>query len=184
MYFDALDIWNRMSAASILHVAPEQKIAERILLCGPKLYIKGDLNPNPETVLVDVTDLTYPNGTFDFVLCNHVLEHVPEDERAISEVFRVLRGGGAAILQTPFSPVLSHSFCEPRVNSDRLRNVFYGQEDHVRIYGTDLFEKITKAGFLTQIRHHDELLSHIDPDVYGVNKREPLIFAFKPHDPA
>ena len=184
MYFDALDLWSRMPAASILHIAPEAKMAERISRCGPKLYIKGDLSPTGDTVRVDVTDLHYPDGSFDFVICNHVLEHVPEDERAISELFRVLRSGGGAVLQTPFSRKLTRSFCDPKVNTDRLRNLYYGQEDHVRVYGTDLFEKIGKAGFVAQIRQHEEVLSQIDASLYGVNPKEPFIFALKPDGPA
>jgi ubiquinone/menaquinone biosynthesis C-methylase UbiE len=127
-----------------------------------------------------VTKIQYPDSHFDIVICNHVLEHVPDDRRALSELFRVLKPGGLAILQTPYSSVLTNSFSDPAIDTNELRYVCYGQEDHVRIYGRDFFARIEEAGFQMRLRTHEECLSDLDASYFGVNPMEDLILAAKP----
>ena len=179
MYFDALNLWDRFREAAVLHIAPESHLAERIYQHAPKLYVRGDLAPDPGTEMLDVTAIPYPAYHFDFVVCNHVLEHVLDDRRACSELFRVTKQGGCAVLQTPYSPVLQNSFVDPAIDTDALRNRYYAQEDNVRLYGRDLFARITEAGFRLDLKTHRECLSGFDSSYYGVNPAEELIFAVK-----
>ena len=140
----------------------------------------ADLNPRTVDVrAIDVCRVPFADNTFDVIICNHVLEHVPDDQKALSELFRVLKPTGFAVLQTPYSSLLENSFCDPGINTDQLRNRFYGQEDHVRYYGRDLFRKMQEAGFCLQLTRHNDVLSDIDPLFYGVNPREDLILAEK-----
>jgi SAM-dependent methyltransferase len=181
MYFDKLNLWARVTGSSVIHFAPEDKLAQRIMSQKPALYVKADLFPNsPGVERIDITAIPRPGESFDLLICNHVLEHVHDDRRALSEIFRVLKPGGNAILQTPFSFFLSNTFCDPSINTDALRNRYYAQEDHVRLYGRDLFTRIEGSGLSLRLRTHAQCLSDFDASIYGVNAREDLILAVKP----
>jgi len=180
MYFDQLGLWDTIRKGAVLHIAPEGRLREAITRLKPREYVQGDISPmNPEVQRIDVTAINYPDEHFDTIICNHVLEHVPDDRRAMKELHRVLKRGGWAVMQVPFSTLLAHSFEDPNINSDALRNTFYGQEDHVRLYGQDLFERLREAGFGVELRNHETVLGDLDPQVYGVNPREDLILLTK-----
>ena len=94
---------------------------------------------------------------------------------------RVLKVGGIAVLQTPFSPILSRTFSDPGIVSDVARLHAYGQEDHARLYGKDIFERFESAGLKSHVTWHNEIISDLDPAVEGVNVAEPfLMFTRKP----
>lgn len=180
MYFDKLNLWEKIKNKHVLHFAPEKHLSLLISRQDPSLYIKADLFPNsPEILKVDITSIPFKDQSFDVIICNHVLEHVTDDTLALSELFRVLKPGGIAVLQTPFSILLENSICDPRLNSNELRKYFYGQEDHVRVYGHDLFYKIRKAGFNLCIKTHSDILSEFNADLFAVNLREDLILVGK-----
>jgi SAM-dependent methyltransferase len=130
----------------ILHIAPERRLS-RILSKRKNIdYVSGDLNPTRAQVRVDLTKIDFPDASFDVVICNHVLEHIPQDKIAMAEILRILRPGGWAMLQVPISPAIATredlSVTDPQ---ERLR--LYGQDDHVRIYGRDYAERLESAGF-------------------------------------
>jgi SAM-dependent methyltransferase len=133
---------------------------------------------------IDVTRIPYGDASFDWVLCNHVLEHVPDDALALREIRRVLRPGGTAVLQTPFASGLEKSLEDAgEIGTDAKRTEFYGQEDHVRLYGRDLFERIQAAGFRLELKTHGECLPDADAARCGVNRDEPLFLCVKPEAP-
>ena len=150
--------------------------------CAPKRYVKGDLNPTrPGVEQMDVTRLPMKEKSFDFVICNHVLEHVHDDMKALGELFRVLKPGGDAILQTPYAPKLQQTReHDAAIASEADYLEFYGQEDHVRLYGMDLLDRIFEAGFDLRLQKHSAVLAHIDCERAGVNPEEPLFVAHKP----
>lgn len=179
MYFDRLKYWPLLKGRT-LHIAPEQTIAQRILTLEPIEYVRGDLHPsNPDIIPLDISNLNFSDNHFDFIICNHVLEHVRELNEGLSELFRVLKPGGIAILQTPYSDLLHRTIEDPGINTDELRLFFYCQEDHVRLFGKDLFEKIQLVGFCVSVVSHYEILPDLDHAVYGVNPEESLIKAHK-----
>lgn len=181
MYFDRLDLWAKIRDGDVLHFAPECHLPTRITQHHPASYVKADLTPSsPEVQPIDITQIPFDDNSFDLIICNHVLEHVPDDRRALSELFRVLRPGGWEILQTPYSDLLQNSFCDTALNTDELRRRFYGQEDHVRVYGRDLFQRIEEAGFEVHIKTHVHILTDIDASFWGVNPKENLILVTKP----
>jgi len=180
MYLDRLDLWSTLTDAAVLHFAPEEHIKARIEKHNPGIYVKGDLYPpSPDIQRIDITDIPYPDASFDVVFCSHVLEHIPDDEKALRELFRVLKPGGWAVLQTPYFPILQNSFSDPALNTDELRRLYYGQNDHVRIYGRDLFLKIESVGFTLQTKSHTQVLSDIDANYYGVDPTEELMLVTK-----
>ena len=153
----------------------------RIAETNPAEYIQADFNPrSPEVRKTDITRIPLEDDRFDLVVANHVLEHVPDDAKALSEVYRVLKPGGVAILQTPYAALLHNTFSDPGIASDEERLHLYGQEDHVRIYGQDLFARIEGAGFTLRREKHSELLPDVDVRRHCVNPEEDLILAVKP----
>jgi len=182
LYFDRFRVWETLAGASVLHVAPEKWLARRIASCHPAKYVRGDLMPSREGVeKIDVTNIPYAAASFDWVLCNHVLEHVPDDAKALRELWRVLKPGGKAVLQTPFASGLEKTLEDNQeINTDAKRLEFYGQEDHVRLYGRDLFDRIRAAGFQLELKKHNECLPDIEAARYGVNRDEPFFLCVKP----
>jgi SAM-dependent methyltransferase len=174
-YLRESGLLDKMRGKSILHFAPEPRLAPVIEQAGPARLVRGDLFPAaPGIEKIDMLAISYPDESFDFVLANHVLEHVADEARALSELRRVLKPGGFAILQTPFSNVLEHTICDPGVRTTEARLQLYGQEDHVRLYGRDIFDRFAAAGFASRVMGHDEALPGIDPGRFGVNRNEPF----------
>jgi hypothetical protein len=182
MYFDTKNVWEKITNRGILHFAPERHLSKRIDLCYPEKYIKADLFPNNESIEThDITNLSFANESFDVVIANHVLEHVKSDMAAMSEIIRVLKPGGLAILQTPYSETLSTSVEDPAIISDKEKLEAYGQEDHVRLYGRDFFDKLKHAGFLSLVCSHEQVLPLLSSKIYGVNPKEPFMCFQKPY---
>ncbi len=180
MYFDRLCLWKRVKGKRILHIAPEELFSVRIQNAQPHVYIRGDLNPTGEGIQrIDVTQIPFDSDSFDMVICNHVLEHVPDDLAALKEFHRVLCDTGVAILQTPYSMLLENEFCDPAIDSNELRERFYGQCDHVRVYGNSLFKRMREVGFIVNRHSHTDVLSDISAETYGVNSKEDLILCSK-----
>ena len=141
----------------ILHVAPEQ-CYYNFFKKHFKNYITVDLNSPPAEYKADVCDMPFDSNSFDFILCNHVLEHVYDDELAIIELRRVLKKNGMAILQVPLNLNLNKTIDGRDINDIKKRNELFGQYDHLRIYGVDFFDKIKNHGFkVNRIRYCDNL---------------------------
>ena len=143
------DIYDR--DVRILHVVPKKDLA-RVFLAHDNIdYTCGALFPERlaefDAVKVDITDIPFPDADFDVVICNHVLEHVPDDKTAMGELFRVVKPGGFAVLQVPLALNLETTLEDPAVIEEKDRKRVYGQKDHVRLYGLDYFHKLENAGF-------------------------------------
>jgi len=181
MFFDKLSLWKEFSNAVILHVAPERNLPIQIKKMKPTKYIMGDISPkDSEVKRLDITNIDFQDNYFDFVICNHVLEHVLDYSKAMREIFRVLKNNGKAILQTPFSTILSSTLEDPNICTDELRLKFYGETNHYRLFGSDLFSYLNKAGFKLNIIKNDKLFSRYECNYHGVNYKEDLILVEKP----
>jgi len=136
----------------------------------PSEYVMADLSPaEPTIVRMDICAIPFENSYFDTVIANHVLEHVVDDAKAISEITRVLRPRGHAILQTPFSRKLSTTLEIDAIASPTARLQLYGQEDHVRLFGADLVSRIEANGLTSRVEQHADILPDIEVERYGVN---------------
>lgn len=181
LYIEALNLGKRLEAAKVLHVAPEKTLRKFILDQQPSAYLAADLARKPFiNSQMNVENLAVPSNAIDVVIANHVLEHIENLDAALSEFFRVLKPGGVAILQTPYSETLCSTFSDPGINNDEGRLEAYGQEDHLRLFGRDVFNRITEAGFLSRVLRHEEALAHVDSKRWGINPREPLFLFEKP----
>lgn len=175
MYMRADGTLPRLRGQAVLHFAPEKRLSRFIANAEPARYVRADLFPNsPDVERVDMLAMQFDDGSFDCVIANHVLEHVSDVPRALSEIRRVLKPGGVAILQTPYSAKLHRTWEDKGIDDYSTRLQAYGQEDHVRLFGRDIFEQITAAGFESRVRCHSELLADVDPLAMGVNPDEPF----------
>lgn len=152
MNFIISEIITAKQLENILHIAPEKLISDFLISKLPNSnIIAGDKFPESSNILsIDITKLRFDNEFFDLIVCSHVLEHVKDDDIAISELFRVLRPGGIIIAPIPYSEIIYSSISEPRqVNySKEKRLSLFGQEDHVRLYEKDDYiSKFKKSGF-------------------------------------
>lgn len=179
MYIDTLSLWKELTGR-VLHFAPEKHLSRKIEGIQAEKYVKADLYSEDKAVeKIDITAIPYPDDYFNFLICNHVLEHIDALETALSEIYRVLNKGGMAILQTPYSSILANSFQDKNINTDILREKFYGQNDHVRVFGQDLFDKLEAIGFTLKLQKHKDVLSAFDSVKFGVNRDENLILVEK-----
>ncbi len=140
---------------NLLHFAPEQCFlyrfreiyTERGQSGENSNYTTTDLESPIADVKADICDLPFAADSYDFILCNHVLEHIPDDHKAMSELYRVLKPGGTAILQIPLDMSREQTFEDDSITDRAERARIFGQYDHVRVYGMDYFERLRKVGF-------------------------------------
>jgi predicted SAM-dependent methyltransferase len=131
----------------VLHFAPEQAFY-RIFRNQSNLdYTTTDLLSPLADVKADICYLPFSDNQYDMILCNHVLEHIPDDTKAMQEIYRVLKPGGMAILQIPQDLNRATTFADDSIVNQKERAAIFGQYDHVRIYGRDYFEKLRNIGF-------------------------------------
>lgn len=131
----------------VLHVAAEPCFARRLGDRPGTHYITADRAASGADVCVDLTGVAFADDSFDVILCSHVLEHIPDDASAMSGLFHVLRPGGWAMVQVPLDETREHTFEDPAVTDPAERDRLFGQWDHVRIYGRDYADRLTRAGF-------------------------------------
>lgn len=158
----------------LLHMAPELSL-QNIFEKSDIQYFSADIASPLAKFKMDILDIQFPDNFFDAVMCNHVLEHIIDDNRAMSELYRVLKPGGWAILQVPISLVLQKTFEDSTVTSPKDREKIFGQFDHVRLYGLDYKERLEKVGF----KVHLKKLSHAMNQNLGVSDEENLYFCRK-----
>lgn len=135
------------SSLNVLHIAPEACFIPRFEKLHKDRYITADIESPLAKVKMDIHQMPFEENAFDVVLCNHVLEHVQNDLQALKEIYRVLNPGGFAILQVPFfGPIPETTFEDPSITDPKERERVFGQDDHVRRYGTDYPKRIEQCG--------------------------------------
>ncbi len=156
----------------VLHLAPEQAFLKRFRGLKNIEYTTTDLNSPIADVKADICDLPFENDSFDFIICNHVLEHIQDDTTAMRELFRVLAPGGTAIIQVPYDRSRAVSFEDDSITDKEERTRIFGQYDHVRVYGMDYFEKLKKVGFEVDAVDYTAQLSDEEIERYRLPKGE------------
>lgn len=129
----------------ILHFAPEKWFEPKFRDVLGAGYTTADLMRGDVDVTIDVTDIDYPDGSFDVIICSHVLEHVPDDRKAMRELSRVLSDDGWVLVMVPIKG--RSTFEDATIVEPEERAVAFGQFDHVRWYGTDIVERLEESGF-------------------------------------
>ena len=144
------DFFTKNSVQKLLHFAPEQAFYKIFRTQKNLEYTTTDLNSPLADVKADICNLPFADNLFDVILCNHVLEHILDDTKAMQEIYRVLKPAGMAILQIPQDLSRQHTFEDNTIVDRKKRAEIFGQYDHVRIYGRDYFDKLRSIGFKVQ----------------------------------
>ena len=142
----------------LLHFAPEAAFHEIFKKSNNISYDTIDLDSPLAKIKADICNLPLEDNTYDFILCNHVLEHINDDIKAMSELYRVLKKGGIGIFQIPIDINRDKTFEDSSIKDPKERNKVFGQYDHVRIYGMDYYDRLKSVGFsVEQIKYADNL---------------------------
>lgn len=131
----------------VLHIAPERCFIRKFSRHLGANYITADLESPLAKVKMDVQEIPFGDDTFDVIFCNHILEHVQDDRRAISELHRVMKPGGWGIMLSPVVRGLGQTREDPSLDTPEKRYEAYGQSDHMREYGEDYPERLREGGF-------------------------------------
>jgi len=163
----------------MLHAAPELILTEKFATCKYIDYLSSDIDPEQigAMVKIDLTDIDFGTGTFDVILSSHVLEHIENDRKALSELYRVLKPRGWAIIQVPI--IAEKTFTVPSARTGEERFRAYGKEDHVRGYGRDYKQLLESVGFKVKV---DDFIKSFGPEeieYLGLIPDEEIYFCVK-----
>ncbi|MEZ5039067.1 MAG: class I SAM-dependent methyltransferase [Saprospiraceae bacterium] len=170
------------TASKLLHFAPEHFFFQLFDGLPHLQYFPVDFHPEkypPGTHFIDIIHIDFPKDHFDAIICNHVLEHIPQDEQAIAELYRVLKPGGWAILQVPLDKTRETTYEDFSITDPEAREKAFGQSDHVRVYGRDYKNRLEKAGFVVTIDEFAQSFSDADIQRYGIMKEEDIYLCRK-----
>ena len=169
------NILNSSKNIRLLHVAPEKNLQKMLKSFSHIEYISGDLNPLMNCdIRLDITDMNFEDNFFDVIICSHVLEHIQDDRKVMHELFRVLRPEGFAILQVPISKNAKETFEDFTITSPEGRERYFGQKDHVRIYGKDYKKRLESVGFKLDLYNIKKDLNIKEIKKFGLNREEIL----------
>ncbi|RKE97991.1 class I SAM-dependent methyltransferase [Ichthyenterobacterium magnum] len=179
-YFEEeLDFLRKGTKIKMLHFAPEKMFYNHFDNMQNVAYIPCDLNPeeynyagNTKTMKVDITKIPFKDETFDFIICSHVLEHIPDDKLAMSELFRVMKKGGTGIFQVPIDYNNEDTYEDFSITTPEGREKAFGQNDHVRLYGRDYKDRLNAVGF--KVKEDDYVLKF--------SKKELKMYGFIPSE--
>ena len=163
----------------VLHMAPEQCFLDRFKKLNHIDLITADLYSPIVDVKADICDLPFEENSFDIIFCNHVLEHINDDKKAIQELYRVLKPGGFGIFQIPMDYSREKTYEDLTITAPEERAKHFGQYDHVRIYGLDYFDRLRAVGFKVNEVNYSEKLPQPEVDKFCLMKDEILPVCFK-----
>ena len=158
----------------VLHIAPEQEFLRKFKKMKNLEYTSADLFSPIVDVKADIVDLPFEDNSFDVIICNHVLEHIVDDRKAMSELYRVMKSGGWGIVQVPMKNSLEKTYEDFTITDPKERQKHFGQYDHVRWYGMDYFDRLKSVGFETEINFYSQKFSEAEIKRFGLNKNEIL----------
>ena len=149
LWFVLQDAAKPVNEAFILHFSPSKIIQKKLKALHPN-YTTTDYDGKLKVDKAhDITNIDAAYHSFDLIICYHVLEHIIEDSKAISELYRILRVGGMLMVQTPFKE--GEIYEDFTIQSSEGRKKYFGQEDHVRIYSIQgLRNRLEDHGFLVE----------------------------------
>lgn len=165
----------------LLHFAPEQCFYNRFRESENIHYTTTDLNSPLADVKADICNLPFADNEFEMILCNHVLEHIPNDRKAMKELYRVMKPGGTGIFQVPMENHREKTFEDDSITDRAERAKIFGQYDHVRVYGMDYFDRLRSVGFEVKAVDYMGTLPTDKVDYYRLAVGELIPVVTKPH---
>ena len=167
------------STLKVLHFAPEQEFYKRFKKQKNIDYTTTDLLSPLADVKADICNLPFEDNTYDIIFCNHVLEHIPNDTKAMQELYRVLKPGGMGIFQIPQDLLRATTFSDDTIVDQKERAKIFGQYDHVRVYGRDYFDKLRSIGFKVVEEDYTNKIAPELVEKYCLAKGEIIPVCFK-----
>lgn len=163
----------------VLHFAPEQAFYKRFRNQKNLDYTTTDLNSPLADVKADICNLPFEDNSYDFILCNHVLEHIPDDTKAMQELYRIMKPGGMGIFQIPQDLNRETTFEDDSITDPKERARIFGQYDHVRVYGRDYFDKLRSIGFRVVEEDYTKKIAPADVERFCLAKGEIIPVCYK-----
>lgn len=162
----------------VLHFAPEQCFLKRFRQLKNLDYTTTDLLSPIADVKADICNLPFEDNSYDVILCNHVLEHIPNDTKAMKELYRVLKPNGWGIFQIPQDLNRAKTFEDDSITDQNERAKIFGQYDHVRVYGRDYFDKLRSVGFKVDEVEYTSMITKAEINKYRLVEGEiiPLVY--------
>lgn len=179
---ESTDLFDAGREQSLLHFAPETMFQKVFREQSSLKYFPCDLHPakyGEDVIKADITAIPFEDNTMDVVLSSHVLEHIPDDRKAMAELFRVMKPGGWGVLQVPVDLSRKTTYEDPSITSPRARKKAYGRKDHVRWYGRDYSERLAQAGFVVHEDARAASLSEEELFRYGFLRSEVIYYCEK-----
>lgn len=173
------DFFTSKIKKKVLHFAPEQAFYKRFRNQKNLDYTTTDLLSPLADVKADICNLPFDDNSYDVIFCNHVLEHIPDDTKAMKELFRVLKPGGMGVFQIPQELSRATTFSDDTITDQKERSKIFGQYDHVRIYGLDYFDKLRSIGFTVIEEDYTNKISPELVDKYCLAKGEIIPVCYK-----
>lgn len=178
-YYQNIMMPSLKNGTTLLHIAPEFNFANTLKSNKNIVYTSGDkyekgYENSYKAEYIDICDTKLPEHSFDYIICNHVLEHVVSYQMALAEIKRILKPGGKAILQVPIGKLLKVTIEDTTLTSEKEREERFGQYDHVRLFGQDYSKILKEAGFSVREFKSGELCNNQEKK-YALNPDE-IIF--------
>ncbi len=173
------DFFTATEKKNVLHFAPEQEFYKRFKKQVNIHYTTTDLLSPLADIKADICNLPFEDNTYDIIFCNHVLEHIPDDTKAMQELYRVLKPGGMGIFQIPQDLKRATTFSDDSITDPKERAKIFGQYDHVRVYGRDYFDQLRRIGFTVVEERYTEKLTPEEVERYCLAPGEIIPVCFK-----
>ena len=170
-----------IESKTVLHFSPEKHlfnfVKDKAKVTTADIIPGFYKNIDRSISYADATSLNFADDSFDFIIANHILEHIPEDVKAMKEMQRVLKKDGVAILQVPYSTKLETTIEEPFINNPARQELLFGQKDHVRMYAfKDYIKRLEVAGFRVEVL----LAAHFGEfKKYAIQEGESVVLCYK-----
>ena len=176
---DETDFFTSIKKQKVLHIAPEQCFLDIFRKQKNLEYTTSDLESPIADVKADICNLPFNDNSYDIVFCNHVLEHIPDDTKAMQELYRVLKPGGMGIFQIPQDLSREKTFEDNSITDRKERAKIFGQYDHVRVYGRDYFDKLRSIGFNVKEIDYTKKIAPEKLERFALMKGEILPVSYK-----
>ncbi|MDE6947287.1 MAG: class I SAM-dependent methyltransferase [Anaeroplasmataceae bacterium] len=137
-------------------------------------YISADIEFGRADIIVDITNMQFSDNSFDYIICNHVMEHIEKEKKAFLEIERCLRPGGTLVLTVPICWE-QETFENASIETQKDRMRYYGQKDHVRLYGNDIVKRIEGFGFEVDLYRSDQILRNQEIKKFGYIQKDSVL---------
>ena len=160
-----------MALPKMLHIAPEVALMrkfKKMYAREAERYVTADLESPLADMHFDVQQIPLEDESFDAIICNHIMEHVEDDRKALKELYRIMRRGGWGVILSPVELEREKTFEDDTITDRAERTRIFGQYDHRRIYGRDYAERLREAGFEVYDIDYKNELSKAEQELYAL----------------